>query len=139
MLSVPSNGVSSGSLERQRWLCWREKYRHDGQAKGVRLGRWLAGKLMKELDIPVARYRCINTNAAGTNTLKSEPSRPAVRGYRAGSGLVRRVTYIWTGKCWAYLAVVLDLLPANLWAGRCRRRRTLPSRSSVADGLGASG
>ena len=28
------------------------------------------------------------------------------------------VTYIWTGKRWAYLAVVLDLFPLNRLAGR---------------------
>ncbi|NJD86120.1 hypothetical protein EWM60_16445 [Candidatus Erwinia dacicola] len=34
------------------------------------------------------------------------------------------VTYIWTGKCWAYLAVVLTCLHVNRWAGPCRRHRT---------------
>lgn len=29
------------------------------------------------------------------------------------------VTYIWTGKNWAYLAVALDLFPVNRLAGRC--------------------
>ncbi|EGJ96998.1 putative transposase [Shigella flexneri 2930-71] len=37
------------------------------------------------------------------------------------------VTYIWTGKRWAYLAVVLDLFAENQWAGPCRSRRTAGS------------
>lgn len=36
---------------------------------GVKMGRWLAGKLMKELGI--ARFPLTDTNAVAMNTLKS--------------------------------------------------------------------
>ncbi|CAK8742714.1 hypothetical protein SODG_005968 [Sodalis praecaptivus] len=44
-------------------------------SSGVKMGRWLAGKLMKELGIascqlPAASYRLTNTTAAAMNTLK---------------------------------------------------------------------
>ncbi|EHX0108557.1 IS3 family transposase, partial [Escherichia coli] len=79
-------------------------------AKGVRLGRWLAGKLMKELDIsscqvPVHKYkRGGNEHVEIPNHLDRQFAVTAPDQAWCGD-----VTYIWTGKCWAYLAVVLDL------------------------------
>lgn len=78
--------------------------------QGVKMGRWLAGKLMKELDItscqrPAHRYqrgsheRLDIPNALERQFAVTEPNQ-----VWCGD-----VTYIWTGQRWSYLAVVLDL------------------------------
>ncbi|VEN37244.1 unnamed protein product [Callosobruchus maculatus] len=77
---------------------------------GVKMGRWLAGKLMKELDIascqvPAHKYkRGGNEHVEIPNHLDRQFAVTAPDQVWCGD-----VTYIWTGKCWAYLAVVLDL------------------------------
>lgn len=79
-------------------------------AKGVSLSRYLAGKLMKELSLvscqtPKHRYRKANQeHLTVPNTLDRKfcVERPNV--FWCGD-----VTYVWVGKRWAYLAVVLDL------------------------------
>ncbi len=77
---------------------------------GIKVGRWLAGKLMKELDIsscqvPAHKYQ------RGGNELVDIPNlldrQFAVT--KPDQVWCGDVTYIWTGKRWAYLAVVLDL------------------------------
>lgn len=79
-------------------------------AKGVRLGRWLSGRLMKELSItscqvPTHKYKRGGSehveipNLLARQFTVTEPDQ-----VWCGD-----VTYIWTGKRWAYLAVVLDL------------------------------
>jgi len=76
--------------------------------RGFRMGRWLAGRLMKELGLvscqqPTHRYKrgghehIVIPNRLERQFTVTEPT-------RCGD-----VTYIWTGKRWAYLAVVLDL------------------------------
>ncbi|PEH74368.1 IS3 family transposase [Edwardsiella tarda] len=78
--------------------------------KGVKLGRWLAGRLMKELgitscQIPGHKYkRGGNEHVEIPNLLARQFT--ATEPDQAWCG---DVTYIWTGKRWAYLAVVLDL------------------------------
>ncbi|MBK0167433.1 IS3 family transposase, partial [Klebsiella sp. S69] len=73
-------------------------------------GRWLAGKLMKELDIascqlPAHKYkRGGNEHVEIPNHLDRQFAVTAPDQVWCGD-----VTYIWTGKCWSYLAVVLDL------------------------------
>ncbi|TGG99021.1 IS3 family transposase [Escherichia coli] len=78
--------------------------------RGFRMGRWLAGRLMKELGLvscqqPAYRYKrggrehVAIPNHLGRQFAVTEPNQ-----VWCGD-----VTYIWTGKCWAYLAVVLDL------------------------------
>jgi putative transposase len=78
--------------------------------RGFKMGRWLAGRLMKELGLvscqqPTHRYKrgghehIVIPNHLERQFAVTEPQQ--VR--------VRRWTYIWTGKRWAYLAVVLDL------------------------------
>ncbi|MDI1005168.1 IS3 family transposase [Escherichia coli] len=78
---------------------------------GFRMGRWLAGRLMKELGLvscqqPAHRYKrggrehVTIPNHLGRQFAVTEPNQ-----VWCGD-----VTYIWTGKRWAYLAVVLDLL-----------------------------
>lgn len=77
---------------------------------GVRMGRWLAGKLMKELDIascqvPAHKYkRGGNEHVEILNHLDRQFAVTAPDQVWYGD-----VTYIWTVKCWAYLAVGLDL------------------------------
>lgn len=77
---------------------------------GVKMGRWLAGKLMKELDIascqvPAHKYkRGGNEHVEIPNHLDRQFAVTAPDQVWCGD-----VTYIWTGKCRAYLAVVLDL------------------------------
>lgn len=74
------------------------------------MGRWLAGRLIKELSLvscqqPTLRYkRGGHEHVSTPNHLErrfavTEPS-------QVWCG---EVTYIWTGKRWAYLAIVLDL------------------------------
>ncbi|HEB1424412.1 TPA: IS3 family transposase, partial [Escherichia albertii] len=78
--------------------------------RGFRMGRWLAGRLMKELGLvscqqPAHRYKrggrehVTIPNHLGRQFAVTEPNQ-----VWCGD-----VTYIWTGKRWAYLAVVLDL------------------------------
>ncbi|MCF8580762.1 IS3 family transposase [Enterobacter ludwigii] len=87
--------------------------------KGVKLSRWRATKLMKELNLiscqqPSHRYK------------KASKEHVEIPNYFERQFAVTEpnqvwcgdVTYIWTGKRWAYLAVVLDLFsrkPAG-WA-----------------------
>lgn len=79
-------------------------------AKGVKLGRWLAGRLMKELgiascQIPAHKYkRGGNEHVEIPNLLARQFTVTEPDQVWCGD-----VTYIWTGKRWAYLAVVLDL------------------------------
>lgn len=78
------------------------------------MGRWLAGRLMKELGLvscqqPAHRYKrggrehVTIPNHLGRQFAVTEPNQ-----VWCGD-----VTYIWTGKRWAYLAVVLDLFAAK--------------------------
>ena len=78
--------------------------------KGVKLGRWLAGKLMKERDImscqrPAHRYKRGGSERIDIPNLL-ERQFAVTRPDKVWCGDVK---YIWTGKRWAYLAVVLDL------------------------------
>lgn len=76
----------------------------------VKMSRWLAGKLMKELgtascQIPAHKYkRGSNEHVEIPHLLDRQFAVTAPNQVWCGD-----VTYIWTGKCWAYLAVVLDL------------------------------
>lgn len=78
--------------------------------KGVKLGRWLAGKLMKEMglvscQLPAHKYpqggneRVDIPNSLSRQFAVTEPNQ-----VWCGD-----VTYIWEGNRWAYLALVLDL------------------------------
>ena len=74
------------------------------------MGRWLAGRLMKELGLvscqqPTHRYkRGGHEHVAIPNHLERQFAVTEPNQVWCGD-----VTYIWTGKRWAYLAVVLDL------------------------------
>ena len=74
------------------------------------MGRWLAGRLMKELGLvscqqPTYRYkRGGHEHVAIPNYLERQFAVTEPNQVWCGD-----VTYIWTGKRWAYLAVVLDL------------------------------
>ena len=78
--------------------------------RGYRMGRWLAGRLMKELGLvscqqPTHRYkRGGHEHVAIPNHLERQFAVTEPNQVWCGD-----VTYIWTGKRWAYLAVVLDL------------------------------
>ncbi|WP_421508280.1 IS3 family transposase [Erwinia rhapontici] len=78
--------------------------------RGHRMGRWLAGRLMKELGLvscqqPTHRYkRGGHEHVAIPNHLERQFAVTEPNQVWCGD-----VTYIWTGKRWAYLAVVLDL------------------------------
>lgn len=79
-------------------------------AKGVPLSRWRATKLMKILNIvscqqPEHRYRKASKEYVDIpNQLDRQFAVTEPNQVWCGD-----VTYIWTGKRWAYLAVVLDL------------------------------
>lgn len=74
------------------------------------MGRWLAGRLMKELGLvscqqPTYRYkRGGHEHVAIPNYLERQFAVTEPNQVWCGD-----VIYIWTGKRWAYLAVVLDL------------------------------
>ncbi|AMJ72277.1 transposase [Enterobacter cloacae] len=78
--------------------------------RGYQMGRWLAGRLMKELGLvscqqPTHRYkRGGYEHVAIPNHLERQFAVTEPNQVWCGD-----VTYIWTGKRWAYLAVVLDL------------------------------
>ncbi|WP_113639950.1 IS3-like element IS911 family transposase [Escherichia albertii] len=78
--------------------------------RGYQMGRWLAGRLMKELGLvscqqPTHRYkRGGHEHVAIPNYLERQFAVTEPNQVWCGD-----VTYIWTGKSWAYLAVVLDL------------------------------
>lgn len=78
--------------------------------KGFPMGRWLAGRLMKELGLvscqqPKHRYkRGGQEHVAISNHLERQFAVTEPNQVWCGD-----VTYIWTGQRWAYLAVVLDL------------------------------
>ncbi|HHJ4615336.1 IS3 family transposase [Citrobacter freundii] len=78
--------------------------------RGFRMGRWLAGRLMKELGLvscqqPTHRYKRVgHEHIAIPNRLERQFAVTEPNQVWCGD-----VTYIWTGKRWAYLAVVLDL------------------------------
>lgn len=78
--------------------------------KGVKLGRWLAGKLMAELNmtscqLPTHKYKRGGQEHVDIPNLLDRQF-AVTQPNEAWCG---DVTYIWTGKRWAYLAVVLDL------------------------------
>ncbi|WP_275267128.1 IS3 family transposase, partial [Pantoea ananatis] len=79
-------------------------------AKGVPLSRWRASKIMKELNIvscqqPEHRYKkATKEHVDIPNHLDRQFAVTEPNQTWCGD-----VTYIWTGKRWAYLAVVLDL------------------------------
>ncbi|WP_128875488.1 IS3-like element IS911 family transposase [Shigella dysenteriae] len=78
--------------------------------RGYQMGRWLAGRLMKELGLvscqqPTHRYkRGGHEHVAIPNYLERQFAVTEPNQVWCGD-----VTYIWTGKRWTYLAVVLDL------------------------------
>ncbi|HAL7294857.1 IS3 family transposase [Escherichia coli] len=78
--------------------------------RGYQMGRWLAGRLMKELGLvscqqPTHRYkRGGHEHVAIPNHLERQFAVTEPNQVWCGD-----VTYIWTGKRWAYLPVVLDL------------------------------
>ena len=78
--------------------------------RGYQMGCWLAGRLMKELGLvscqqPTHRYkRGGHEHVAIPNHLERQFAVTEPNQVWCGD-----VTYIWTGKRWAYLAVVLDL------------------------------
>ncbi|ELY5880158.1 IS3 family transposase [Cronobacter sakazakii] len=78
--------------------------------RGYQMGRWLAGRLMKELGLvscqqPTHRYkRGGHEHVAIPNHLERQFAVTEPNQVWCGD-----VTCIWTGKRWAYLAVVLDL------------------------------
>ncbi|EDT8161264.1 IS3 family transposase, partial [Salmonella enterica subsp. arizonae] len=78
--------------------------------RGYQMGRWLAGRLMKEPGLvscqqPTHRYK------RGGHEHVAIPDYPERQFAVTGPNQVwcGDVTCIWTGKRWAYLAVVLDL------------------------------
>ncbi len=92
------------------------------------MGRWLAGRLMKELGLvscqqPTHRYkRGGHEHVAIPNYLERQFAVTEPNQVWCGD-----VTYIWTGKRWAYLAGLSTCSQENQWAGPCRSRRTAGS------------
>ncbi len=106
---------------------------------GVKTGRWLAGKLIKELGIASCQVPAYKYKRAGNRHVEI----PNHLNRRFGSQLPDQVwcgdvTYIWTGKCWANLAVALNLFACKPvgWA-----MSTSPDSAltviSAADDMGA--
>ncbi|AHA63733.1 Transposase [Shigella dysenteriae 1617] len=98
--------------------------------RGFRMGRWLAGRLMKELGLvscqqPAHRYKrgghehVTIPNHLGRQFAVTEPNQ-----VWCGD-----VTYIWTGKRWAYLKPggVMFHSKKTSGLGQCRSRRTAGS------------
>ncbi|KKF38148.1 transposase [Erwinia tracheiphila] len=83
-------------------------------AKGTRLSRWRAGKLMKELNI-------ISCQQPGHRYKKTSKEHVEIPNHLQRQFAVNEpnqvwcgdVTYIWTGTRWAYLSVVPDLFARN--------------------------
>ncbi len=78
--------------------------------RGYPMGRWLAGRLMKELGLVSCQqptHRC----KRGSHEYVAIPNHLERQFAVTEPNQVwcLDVTYIWTGKRWAYLAVVLDL------------------------------
>ncbi len=88
------------------------------------MGRWLAGRLMKELGLVSCQRLRTVINEVVVNMSLSRITLAAVRSDRAKSGMVRRRDVHLTGKRWAYLAVVLDLFARKPEVGQCRSLRT---------------
>ena len=87
--------------------------------KGIKLSRWRATKLMKELCLISCQQPDHRYKKASKEHLEI-PHYPERQFAVTGPNQIwcGDVTYIWTGKRWAYLAVVLDLFslkPAG-WA-----------------------
>ena len=78
--------------------------------EGFPMSRYVASKRMKELalvscQLPLHRYKKTgNEHLAIPNTLNREFAADYPNQIWCGD-----VTYVWTGKRWSYLAVVLDL------------------------------
>ncbi len=89
------------------------------------MGRWLAGRLMKELGLvscqqPTHRYkRGGHEHVAIPNYLERQFAVTEPNQVWCGD-----VTYIWTGKRWALFSTCSQ---ENQWAGPCRSRRTAGS------------
>jgi putative transposase len=87
--------------------------------EGFPMSRYVASKRMKELglvscQLPLHRYKKTgNEHLAIPNTLNREFTVGCPNQFWCGD-----VTYIWTGKRWSYLAVVLDLYARQVvgWA-----------------------
>lgn len=87
--------------------------------EGLPMSRYVAGKRMKELELvscqlPGHRYKKSgNEHLSIPNTLNREFTVDSPNQVWCGD-----VTYIWTGKRWSYLAVVLDLYARQIvgWA-----------------------
>lgn len=79
-------------------------------AKGIPLGRWRAGKLMAEMGLvsrQQKKHRYSHREQEPVDIPNSLDRQFAV--IEPNQVWCGDVTYIWTGKRWAYLAVVLDL------------------------------
>lgn len=100
--------------------------------QGVRLSRYLAIKLMKQLGLHSRqqkqhRYRMQSqAHIAVPNVLDSQFSVTEPNQVWCGD-----VTYIWTGRAWAYLAVVMDLYARQVigWAMSKRPNTQLTSQA----------
>jgi putative transposase len=89
------------------------------------MGRWLAGRLMKELGLvscqqPTHRYkRGGHEHIVIPNHLERQFAVTEPNQVWCGD-----VTYIWTGKRWATSLLFSICSQGNQWAGQCHSRRT---------------
>ena len=101
------------------------------------MGRWLAGRLMKELGLvgcqqPTHRYkRGGHEHVAIPNHLERQFAVTEPNQVWCGD-----VTYIWTGKRWAYLAVVLDLFAKASGLGHVVLAGQQAHHESTGNGMG---
>ncbi|SQB68534.1 putative integrase [Escherichia coli] len=101
------------------------------------MGRWLAGRLMKELGLvscqqPTHRYkRGGHEHVAIPNHLERQFAVTEPNQVWCGD-----VTYIWTGKRWAYLAVVLDLFARKPGLGHVVLAGQQAYHESTGNGMG---
>lgn len=80
------------------------------QNQGIKVGRYLVRKLMRNLGLISKqrrkhRYQSYTVDDTGTVNVLNRQFSPA----KPNRVWTSDITYIWTGKSWAYLAVVLDL------------------------------
>ncbi|PHM34026.1 transposase OrfAB, subunit B [Xenorhabdus szentirmaii DSM 16338] len=102
-------------------------------AKGRPLGRWLAGKLMAEMGL-------VSCQPSRHKSPRGTPEHLDIPNHLGRQFAVTEpnqlwygdVTFVWTGKGWVYLAVVIDLFARKPvgWAMSCSPDSALTKRRS---------
>ena len=100
---------------------------------GIRVGQRRVGRLMRQKGIQVIRSRKFKRTTDSDHAFNIAPN--LLRQDFAASGPNQKwagdITYVWTGKGWVYLAVVLDLFSRRVvgWAISNRMKQNLALRA----------